>query len=218
MFATTLPRTTMFLTALAFGVMSFVSHGMTNEALAAGHPAAAFVEKLGKNAITSLTVKDISDAEREKRARSLLTTNFDVPTIGRYALGTYWKTASDQQKKDYMGLFENMIVKTYSQRFSEYSGQSFKVSNAQDLNEKDAIVSSQIVQTDGPAVNVEWVVRTKSGAMKVVDVIVEGISMSKTQRSDFSAVIQKGNGDINALLDSMRSRQTVAVDPSKKKK
>lgn len=205
-----IPRTALFLTAFMFGLLSLLPHSEA-ESAGAGHPAAQFIGKLGNNAIASLTEKEITTREREKRVRDMLRASFDLPTIGRFALGTYWKSASEAQKKEYMSLFEDMIVKTYAQRFGEYSGQSFQVAGALDASEKDSVVSSQIIQEEGPPVNVEWRVRKKNGAMKVVDVIVEGISMSVTQRSDFSAVIQKGNGDVGALIETLRLRQHGAI-------
>lgn len=167
----------------------------------------SFVQQLGDKALSSLTAKNIDENERQKRVRTLLQENFDIRTIGRFALGTYWKLTTEKQKDEYFKLFEDMIVRTYSQRFAEYSGQSFQVGNAIPVSEKDSIVQSQIIQKDGPPVNVEWHVRKKNGAMKIVDVKVESISMGVTQRSDFSAVIQRGGGDIEALLDSLREHK-----------
>jgi phospholipid transport system substrate-binding protein len=173
----------------------------------AGAEAATFVQKMGDKALSSLTAKDLATAERESRVRSLLRTNFDVSTIGRFALGTYWKDATADQRTKYMGLFENMIVKTYSQRFAEYSGQQFKVGKVLESSARDSVVDSQIIQDGGPPVSVQWRVRNKEGQMKVVDVIVEGISMGVTQRSDFAAVIQSGGGKVDALLASLEKRQ-----------
>lgn len=169
-------------------------------------PAAKFIEKLGNNALTSLTVKDLAPKERERRVRDLLRTNFDIQTIGRFAVGSYWRDATEAEKKEYISLFEDMIVKTYTQRFAEYSGQSFKVTSSAQEDAKNSTVSTQIIQKDGPAVAVDWRVRDK-GSLKVVDVVVEGISMSFTQRSDFMSVIQRGDGKIEALLASLRERK-----------
>lgn len=173
----------------------------------AGEEAASFVQKMGDKALSSLTAKDLAATERESRVRRLLHTNFDVPTIGRFALGTYWKDASAAQRDKYMSLFEDMIVKTYSQRFAEYSGQQFKVGKVLESSARDSVVDSQILQDGGPPVSVQWRVRNKDGQMKVVDVIVEGISMGVTQRSDFAAVIQSGGGKVDALLASLEKRQ-----------
>lgn len=198
-----------FLGVMAAAMISVVS--LSAPALSAdakvGSPASAFVEGLGNEALSSLTIKDIPTAERERRVRALLRKNFDLQTISRFAMGTYWKTATEAEKKEYQALFEDMIVKTYARRFEEYSGQQFKVAGALKVDEKDSIVSSQILQQDGPPVNVEWRVRAKNGQIKVVDVIVESISMSVTQRSDFGAVIQRGGGKVEALLASLRDRK-----------
>ena len=175
----------------------------------AGNDAAAqFVQKMGDKALSSLTGRDINMAERETRVRDLLRNNFDVPTIGRFALGTHWKAATEAERAEYMKLFESMIVKTYAQRFSEYEGQEFKVGGTTPAG-KDFLVASQILQDGGPAVIVEWRVRDSGSGMKVIDVLVEGISMSVTQRSDFSSVIQQGGGKMSALLSSLRSHQGI---------
>lgn len=165
----------------------------------------SFVQKMGDKALTSLTGKDISDEERTLRVRVLLRDNFDIKTIGRFVLGPSWRSASEAQKQEYMNLFEEMIVETYAQRFKEYSGLSFKVSSADRLSEKDTLVKSTIMQASGAPVSVNWRVRTKDDSMKIVDVIVEDISMSVTQRSDFSSVINSGGG-MDGLIKSLRKR------------
>ncbi len=196
---TTHPRRRFLLGALA--VMALLA--LPRPALA--EDPTAFIEGLGQKALTSLTTPDINQAEREKRVRGLLRTYFDVDTIARFTLGPNWRNATDPQKAEYIKLFEKMIVTTYAQRFSEYSGQELKVGKATKASDRDTVVSSQIIQQDGPPISVEWRVRSKNGQMKVIDVLVEGISMSVTQRSDFSAVIQTGGG-IEALLASLRER------------
>ena len=137
----------------------------------------------------------------------ILQKNFDVHAIGRFALGTHWKDASEAQQEEYMKLFEDMIVQTYTTRFEDYSGQTLKVDGSTPYNEKDSIVSSQVLQKDGPPINLQWRIRNEDGALRVVDVIVEGISMSITQRSDFSATIQNGGGNIDTFLSSMREHE-----------
>ncbi len=171
-------------------------------------PAAKFVEGLGAKALSSLTDSKLEAAERQSRVRGLLRNYFDVPTISRFVMGRYWNEATDAQKKEYGKLFEDMIVKTYAQRFSEYSGQSFTVGRTTETEagQKDSLVDSQIVQPDGPPVGIQWRVRNKGGSMKIVDVIVEGVSMSVTQRSDFVSVIENGGGKVEALLESLRKR------------
>ncbi len=172
---------------------------------------AQFVQKLGDTALMSLTSKSAPRAQREKRVRDILTRNFDLNAIGKFALGTYWREATPAQQSEYLRLFEDMVVQTYTTRFEDYSGQSLKVEGSTSVSEKDFVVDSKVIQEDGPPVALEWRVRMKDGGLKVVDVIVEGISMSVTQRSDFSAVIQRGGGGVDALLVSLRDRKKTAA-------
>lgn len=169
-----------------------------------GTPAAQFVQKMGDQALTSLTARELEGNVRAQRVRSLLRENFDVQTIGRFVMGPSWKTATPAQKSQYLSLFEDMIVATYSKRFAEYSGQSFKVTSSTAAGGSDSLVKSQILQKDGPPVNVDWRVRNKDGGFKVVDVVVESISMTMTQRDDFAGVISSKG--IDGLLDVLRQR------------
>lgn len=173
-------------------------------------PAAQFVQRLGDKALTSLTAKGLAKGERAKRVRTLLHENFDIATIGRFTLGRHWNDATPAQRTEYVSLFEDMIVETYTQRFQEYSGQSFKVLGADASSDSDTMVSSQILQKDGPPVDVKWRVRNK-GSMKIVDVLVDEISMSQTQRDDFDGVIEAGGGKIEALLTSLRKHKVTVA-------
>ncbi len=170
--------------------------------------AKTFVTKLADDGVSFLEDDSLSQDDRKKEFKKLLTKNFDMKTIARFALGKNWKQASKDEQKEYMTLFENMIINVYSRRFSEYDGQRLDIVSARDTGNSDAIVSSVIVPTSGPKISVEWRVRKKKdGSMKVIDLIVEGVSMSLTQRSDFSSVIQRGGGKIDALLEHLRSQQ-----------
>ncbi len=166
-----------------------------------------FIQQLGHTALMSLTEKNLPRSERETRVRSILQDNFDTQAIGQFALGTYWKEATDAQRKEYMSLFEDMIVKTYTSRFENYSGQTLQVDSAVPGGGKDSIVSSQVLQKDGPPIALQWRVRDEGGKLRVVDVIVDNISMSVTQRSDFTATIQNGGGTVEALLAALRTHK-----------
>jgi phospholipid transport system substrate-binding protein len=175
-----------------------------------------FVQNLGNTALMSLTGKNITRKAREDRVRKILHDSFDVQAIGKFALGTYWRDATDSQRKEYMSLFEDMIVQTYTTRFEDYSGQKLKIDGSEASGATDFIVSSQVLQQDGPPVNLQWRVRQKDGGLRVVDVVVEGVSMSVTQRSDFASVIQNGGGNVEALLAHLRDRKAAAAaDPKK---
>jgi phospholipid transport system substrate-binding protein len=168
--------------------------------------ARVFVDKLAERAIAALTVKDITEKERSKRFHALLIGSFDVPAIGRFALGKYWREASEPQKIEYLKLFETMIVATYASRFGEYSGETVKMTEARVDDPKLITVLSEVSKPGAQPVRVDWRVLTEDDKYRIVDVVVEGISMSLTQRNDFAAVIQRNGGTIDGLLVALRDK------------
>lgn len=167
--------------------------------------ARSFIQQLGDEALSSLARPDVDTETARTEFRDLLHRGFDVPGIGRFVLGRYWRAASEEQQRAYLGLFEEMIVETYARRFRDYSGETFEITGARDAGEQDILVRSRIVRPGGaPPVAVDWRVRDRDGTMKIIDVFVENVSMSVTQRDEFGAVIQRAGGDIDALLNAMR--------------
>jgi phospholipid transport system substrate-binding protein len=165
-----------------------------------------FVENLSKQAITTLTEKGISRADRDHRFRVLLNQNFDVPSLGRFALGRYWRTASSQQQQEYLGLFENIVVYTYSDRFAKYSGQKVEVIGSS-RDDDSIVVKSRLIQPDdSEPVLIDWRLKPSGKDFKITDVIVEGVSMSVNQRNEFASVIERNGGDIDALLKVLRQK------------
>jgi len=193
--------------ALAFIALIFSAISFSTSASATFNKEEAFIQSLSDTALMSLTEKKVSRKTREDRVREILNKNFDINTIGKFALGLHWRTASKNQKDEYLKLFENMIVETYTTRFEDYSGETLEVKKSVQSGKRDVLVESAVIQKDGPPLKLEWRVRKKNGSLRIIDVVVEGVSMSVTQRSDFASVIQSGGGDINALLKMLRERK-----------
>jgi len=168
--------------------------------------ASTFVQSLGSRAIEIITDKALTPADREARFHAMFVDSFDVPTIGRFVLGRHWRTATDPQRAEFLKLFENMIVKIYTNRFSDYKGEQFAVSNSRNTGDSVMVTVNITRPSGGEPVRVDWRVVKVDGAYKVVDVVVEGVSMSLTQQQDFSAVIQRNGGQIEPLLAVMRER------------
>lgn len=169
--------------------------------------AGAFIESLTSRAIRSLTAPDAVGAERTRRFRALLNEGFDVPTIGRFALGRFWRLASAAEQAEYMRLFEDLLVQTYATRFNEYSGEQVRVRGSRATPEGDIFVSSEVVHPTTRAVTpVDWVLRREGSTFKVIEISVEGVRMAVTYRDEFAAVISRGGGQIAALLRSLRER------------
>lgn len=171
--------------------------------IAAG--AADFVQNLGNRALETLARVKLTKEQADQRFRDLLHEGFDVPTIGQFALGRYWNQATPPQRQEYLKLFEAMIVQVYADRFRQYSGESFKITG-QRPEGNDIFVGTQIIRPSGPPVAVEWRVRHNSGRYQIIDVVVENVSMTVTQRSEFASVIQGGGGQIEALLKALRQK------------
>lgn len=169
-----------------------------------GAKAQKFISDMGDKAISFLSNSSLSQSQKEQEFRKLLTNHFDMNTIGRFALGKNWRNASPAQQKEYQRLFKDMVVEVYASRFNEYKGEGFDVASFKDAGSKDVLVTSYIVPASGQRVQVDWRVRNKNGDYKIIDVIIEGVSMSLTQRSDFSSVIQRNGGDFEMLLAHLR--------------
>jgi phospholipid transport system substrate-binding protein len=192
---------------LAALAAAFIAISWPVGATDAGTEGKAFIENLAEQAIAALTAPGTSRDEREARARALLADNFAVPTIGQFVLGRYWRTATPEQREEYLRLFEELIVVTYVDRFSRYSGERLRVSNAVvDQESRDILVYSEITRPAGGPVQVAWRVRRTPPSFKIVDVLVEGVSMGQTQRSDFASVIRNNGGALSALLEEIRRR------------
>lgn len=166
-----------------------------------------FVKDTAEKGLTFLSKPNSSDEEKKAEFKKLLNSSFDMESIGRFTLGRYWNVATPAQQKEYQALFRRMVVNVYAQRFGDYKGQKFEVRSARPVGNSDVLVSSFIVPTDGSDdIQVDWRVRNRDGAIKIVDVLVAGVSMSVTQRSDFSSVIQRGGGKLDVLIDYLKQK------------
>lgn len=173
---------------------------------AASKEAEAFITNLANEALKDLSDK-LPEPELEKRFKSLLDKNFDMPRISRFVLGRYWNSASDKEKQDFQGLFEAYVVRAYSIRFSEYSGEIVKVTGSRSESADNTVVSSQILQPGGaPPVHVDWIVRKESDAFRIADVSVDGVSMVLTQKQEFAAVIERNGGGVTALNKAIQDK------------
>jgi len=162
-----------------------------------GAPAdpSGFVGELVNQALAALSNKQMGQEERTKHFRELLDHDFDMPRISRFVLGRYWNDANDQDKQQFLRLFEEYVVRSYAQRFSQYSGEQVKILGARPESETSTLVQSQILRLNGaPPAKVDWRVRKGESGFKIVDVDVEGVSMIVTQREEFSSVIQRSGG------------------------
>jgi len=191
------------LTSLAIALALFLAPARA----AAPSDAAGFIDNLVNQALKTLDNKQLSDDDRAKQFRDLLDKDFDMPRISRFVLGSYWREASDQEKQQFQKLFEDYVVRSYSARFSEYSGEQVKVTGSRSQSETRTLVQSQIIRPNGaPPAKVDWLVAKGDNGYKIVDVDVEGVSMILTQREEFSSVIQRSGGTVAALNKELQQK------------
>ena len=188
-------------------VMLVAVLGAAGTARAAVEDAVIFINQLGNQAIKTLRATDLTLDQRESRFRSLLNRGFDLDFIGRFVLGRYWRVATADQKSDYIALYGEYLLQTYSARLGGYTDESFSVIGARRANDKDIVVSTRLVRPSGMEIAADWRVRMFDGQYRIIDIMVEGISMAVTQRSEFAAVVQRDG--IEGLLPILRARTTM---------
>jgi phospholipid transport system substrate-binding protein len=177
-----------------------------NGIMAANDPG-AYVMEITKNAINVLTDASVDQNNKEVQFGELFDKNFDVPSISRFVLGKYWKQASLDQKKKFIKAFRNYIVKTYSSRFNEYSGEQLTLLNFEnESNPKIFIVHTALERDDAPMIKVDWRIGKKKDSYVILDIIIEGISLAVTQRSEFVSVIDQNDGSIDKLISLLKER------------
>ena len=165
--------------------------------------AADFVRTFGEEAIAVLANGSLSESGRQAEFRRLFKAGFDVPVISRFVLGRHWRRATEAQRSEYAALFENFIIATYARRLEAYSDEMLEVGKARYDGDK-AIVQSQIFRPGANPIQVDWQLRRAGERWYFVDIVVEGLSMALTQRSEFGAVIQ--GGGIEGLLAKLREK------------
>ncbi len=168
--------------------------------------AAQFIDRLSQSAIEGLTSKEIDHDERKERFRKLFTEAFDVTTIGRFALGAPWRTASENDRAEYLKAFEDYIVASYATRFADYGGEKIVTVGSRRGDDNEAFVQSQFMRAQGAPVRVTWRVRPSADSWRIIDVIIEDVSMAITQRDDFSATVQRNGGRLSALIEALRAK------------
>lgn len=180
-------------------------------AAAAADPT-ALISSLGNRALEVLG-KGTTEAQRAARFRELLREDFDVPGIARFVLGRYWNTATEEQRAEFVKLFEGYVAQAYATRLAEYAGETFKVTGSRP-DPDGAVVSSQILRPAGQApIKVDWRLSGRGGVYKISDVSVDGISMAVTQRSEFASVIQHNGGQVEGLIAMLRQRSAGSNTP-----
>ena len=164
-----------------------------------------FVQSTVNRASEALNNK-YSKEEKIEKLKQIASETVDINGIGYYTLGAYRKNINEDQKKEYLNLFEQYFLKSFASRLAEYSNPEIEVLSKKKLNENYTIVSSILVGTEKrPEVKIDWRIYTKNPENPLIrDLIIEGLSLARTQKEEFSSIIQGNDGDINALFSALK--------------
>jgi phospholipid transport system substrate-binding protein len=169
--------------------------------------ASTFLDSVREQAITGLTDTTRSDEEREALFRSLLNETFDIRRIGRFVVGRYWRQAEAEDQEAFLQAFEDAIVQRFLPLFSQYQGEQLIIGEARpdSKNPKFTVVASTYVDAQSREVKADWRLLQRDGSYKVFDVVVEGVSMAITLRSEYASVI-KNQGGLPGLVVLLREK------------
>ena len=149
---------------------------------------------------------NLTKNERVEKLKKIASDTVDIDGIGYYTLGTYRKNISDEQLKQYKLLFTQYFLKSFASRLAEYSNPEIEVVSKKKINENYTMVSSILVSTEQrPEVKIDWRIYTKNPENPLIrDLIIEGLSLVRTQKEEFSSIIRSNDGDINALFSTLK--------------
>jgi phospholipid transport system substrate-binding protein len=164
-----------------------------------------FINELVNDAIKTLSDKNVSIADKNKKIETIALENVDIEALGMYTLGSIRKTLDKPTLERYKDLFEKYFLKSLTSRLTDYSSQKFEVVSAEQKSETYTIVNSKIIESSSqPEIKIDWRVYTKNLDKPLVrDLIVEGLSLAKTQKEEFSSILNSNNNDINILFSKL---------------
>lgn len=166
--------------------------------------ARSLIENVGNDVLGVLEDEAATDEQKFERLVDLLEGPIDLDLVGRLILGRYWRTASEEQRSEYIRLFRAYALDSLASKLHLYQGQEFEITSAKAVSERDALVTTRILSQDRPPLQVDWRLRATDGRLVAIDVIVENVSLIVTLRSEFGSVVERRG--IDGLLAELRER------------
>ena len=184
-----------------FFIIIFFIFGLTQESFSYSSDPKQFIQEIVDEAKQILVDTNTKEFKTKKLSEVALKT-VDIKGVAYYTLGNYRKKLNEEQMKEYLALFEKYFLKSFTSRLTDYSDPRIEVQSAEILNPKYTIVKSLLLGTDKkPEVNIEWRVYTKNPDKPLIrDLIIEGLSLARTQKEEFTSVIETNNGDVSKLF------------------
>ena len=164
-----------------------------------------FVEELVNDAINKLSDKNISEEEKSNYIEKIASENVDIEALGLYTLGELRKTTNKSNINKYQKTFEKYFLKSLTSRLTDYSSNKFEVVSSEKKSLKYTIVKSKIAKSDNkPEIKIDWRIYTKDPQKPLIrDLIVEGLSLARTQKEEFASILNSNNNDISILISKL---------------
>ena len=159
---------------------------------AVDHQAAEnFVRKITNQGIEELINSNVSASEKQARFTKLFNEDLDLDFIGKFVLGRYWRTANAKQRSEFIDVYRKLNIQTWSARFDEFKGRHFEFDGVENSKSPDQVfVNTKVPMEEGAPAVVKWRVKETNGRMKVVDIVIENVSLAQTSRSEYTAYIK----------------------------
>ena len=189
-----------FLTFITFLIIVFLNTSKVHSI-----EADVFIQSVVNRAAKTLG-GNLTKEERIEKLKDIARETVDIDGIGRYTLGSYKNEISDSQMMEYKILFRKYFLKSFASRLAEYSNPEIEVVSKKKLNKNYTMVSSVLISTNQrPEVKIDWRVSTKNpDNLLIMNLVIEGLSLARTQKAEFSSIIQGNDGNINALFTSLK--------------
>ena len=186
-------------------IIAFFIFGLSQKSFAYSSDPKQFIQEIVDEAKKVLVDSNTKEFKTEKLSEIALKT-VDIKGVAYYSLGNYRKKLNDEQLDEYLVLFEKYFLKSFTSRLTDYSDPKIDVISTEVLNPKYTIVKSLLLATDKkPEVNIEWRVYTKNPDKPLIrDLIIEGLSLARTQKEEFASVIESNNGDVTKLFITLK--------------
>ena len=191
----------------AAAVAGFMMFASSANATVDAAKAEQFVKEVTAEGIKDIINANIPQKQKDERFAKLFNRALDLDFIGQFVLGRNWRTASAEQRKEFISVYRQLNVSTWSKRFDEFKGKEFIFKGTSPSNSKGQIFVNSIVPMDqGEPAKVVWRVREKNGEYKVVDIVIENVSLAITARNEYTAFIKNNPGGVDALIANLKSK------------
>ncbi len=166
-----------------------------------------FVDSLGQQVIAIVSDTNASQADKQAKFRTIFEQNADFDWIGKFVLGTHWRKATADQQQRYLTNYRGFVIANYADKFKKYSGQTYKILSVRHIDEGDYVVKMAIQDPNpnNPQIMTDYKIREENGGYKIFDIVVEGVSLITTQRSEFDSVVKRKG--LDALIDLLAKKR-----------